>query len=273
MKYKLLGAIVGDIFGRSYEWDRGRQETLDFDIYEFKSSFTDDTVCTIAIADAILKNPDNPDFTSSLVKWCRKYYDRGFGQRFLDWFMGREHPVQDSYGNGAAMRISPCGYPIKDTPPEWLKCFKWTKAATKPSHDHPDSYAAAMLVTQSMLHAYTSGGTVDKNFFLSLGMTAFPDYDFSKPIEEVRKDYAFDCTCAGSVPQALRCFYESTSYEDCLRRCIWLGGDVDTTCAIAGSIAYAYYQDMPQPMIDYALSVLPKEMIDVIERFDRFLNE
>lgn len=263
MKYKLLGAIIGDIAGKPYEYQRTKVDSLDFDLkLNFHThTFTDDTVCTIAIADAIVSKES---FTSSLVKWCRKYYDRGYGAKFTDWVMGKEHPVLDSYGNGAAMRISPCGWlnlPLQ-------KCLGIAEIATRPSHNHENSYMAAFAVTEAI---WTCRNTdPDKEDLLRVFQHYYPGFDFSIPIEEIRKDYRFSCTCEGSVPHALRCFYESTSYEDCLKRCIWLGGDTDTTAAIAGSIAASYYKEIPEHLIEVALQLLPEEMIDVIERFDSF---
>lgn len=268
MKYKLLGAIVGDIYGKPYEY-KERPDTLEFDLNEQQGTYTDDTVCTVAIADAILNNPKDPDFKGSLVKWCRKYRDVGYGAKFIDWFEGKEQPVLDSYGNGAAMRTSACAF-FHD----FYVIRKYVEGQVKTSHDHPSSYNAAETVSYAICDFWEHNAQYNieelKDEVLIYFGFSYPDYDFSKPIEEVRKDYKFDCTCDGSVPQALRCFYESTSYEDCIRRCIWLGGDTDTTAAIAGSIAYACYKEIPDKMIEYALSVLPEEMIDVIIRFDKF---
>lgn len=101
----------------------------------------------------------------------------------------------------------------------------------------------------------------------------YPNYDFDAPIEKIRKGYTFDSSCEGSVPQAIRCFLESTSYESCIRNAIYLGGDADTIGAISGSIAYAYWKEMNEDMKDYALEILPKEMIKVINDFDNFIKQ
>lgn len=262
MKYRLLGAIVGDICGKPYEFERTRPDNLDFDLLDVKGDFTDDTVCTIAIADAFLRSPKCPDYRSSLVRWCKKYYTRGYGARFMEWFTEGGNTIIDSYGNGAAMRISPLGYIH-----EHIMDANVIKA-TCHTHDHRESYKAAQIVANTIGCFITDNET----YVPTMWLKTYPDYDWTTSLEEKRKDYKFDCTCQGSVPQAYQCFTESDDYESAIKNAIWLGGDTDTIGAIAGSMAYAYYEEMSPELIDYALSILPQEMIDIINAFDDYID-
>lgn len=263
MEYKsLLGAIVGDIFGQPYEFNRTCTDSLDFD-FKYDGKFTDDTVCTIAIAEAIIINPENPDYESSLVKWCRKYPKAGYGAMFFDWFMCRdsERHNLNSYGNGSAMRVSPCGYY-----PTLQLAKGEAKRQAEITHGHPEGIKGAECVAELI---YSAREYKNKESLLEIAQEYYPSYDFSKSIEELKAGgYGFNCTCQGSVPQAIRCVYEGTNYEDTIRRAIYLGGDTDTIGAIAGSIAYPLYRNMTSEMAEYAYSILPEEIIKVIEDFD-----
>lgn len=258
----LLGAIVGDILGQPYEFKFKRQDSLNFDLFEHKGKFTDDTVCTIAIAEAIIYNLD---FKESLVKWCTKYPKAGYGKLFRLWLKSTAKEPYYSYGNGSAMRVSPCGY--IENYEEMLAAS--TKQA-EITHNHPDGITGANCVAD-MIWSSRNGYT--KKGLLSIAKEYYPKYNFNNSINTVRKGYSFDSSCQGSVPQAIQCFLESNDYESCVRKAIYLGGDTDTICAISGSIAYAFYKEMNQELIDYALEILPKEIIKVINDFDNFINK
>lgn len=217
--YVLFGAIAGDVCGSSYEAKFGRTKLYEVvRLVRTGNGFTDDTVCTIGVANAILKygNPTPEQFGECIQEMCKKYPNRGYGGMFRKWI---DNPVPyGSYGNGSAMRVSPCGYAAKNS-------------------------------VRDILNKY------------------YPEYA-SKTLDEIRPEYRFDSTCQGSVPIALLAFLESKDYEDCLKLAISMGGDSDTIAAMAGGIAYAYYEKIPQTIFDQVWDVLDNEMIDIVENFD-----
>lgn len=227
MDYVLFGAIAGDVCGSSYEAKFGRTKLYEaVRLVRTGNGFTDDTVCTIGVANAILKykNPTPEQFGECIQEMCKKHPNRGYGGMFRKWI---DNPVPyGSYGNGSAMRVSPVGFYAHNVE----ECLELAKNSALCSHNDPE-YA-------------------------------------SKTLDEIRPGYHFDSTCQGSVPIALLAFLESEDYEDCLKLAISMGGDSDTIAAMAGSIAYAYYEKMPQTIFDQVWDVLPEEMIDIIETFD-----
>lgn len=269
MRNVLLGAIIGDMCGKPYEFMRSRVENLnDFDLITPESQFTDDTVCTIAIADALIKsNAKFPNFKESLITWCRRYPGAGYGKMFYKWFMSAEldRPEIYSYGNGSGMRVSSCGWSIYRE-----KTLELAKLSTLPTHSHPEGIKGAQAIADCI---WTANNNSDaKSEVLKVALDYYPEFDFNTPISELRKDYTFDCTCQGSVPQAIKCYLESNSYEDCIRKAIWLGGDTDTIAAMAGSIAFADYWFIPEYLVDAAKNNLPTEIMEVVESFDDFVT-
>lgn len=265
MNNLLLGAIVGDIFGQPYEFKKSRQNSPCFDLFKNKGKFTDDTVCTIGVAEAIIHNPKNPDFTTFVSKWCSKYSYAGYGKLFKKWIVSDKKEPYGSYSNGSAMRVSPCGYLY-----EYEDVLYFSTKQAEITHNHKKGIIGANCVAD-LIWSAREGYT--KKELTDIASEYYPNYDFDAPIEKVRKGYTFDSSCEGSVPQAIRCFLESTSYESCIRNAIYLGGDADTIGAISGSIAYAYWKEMNEDMKDYALEILPKEMIKVINDFDNFIKQ
>lgn len=262
MDYVLFGAIAGDVCGSSYEAKFRRTKLYEaVRLVRTGNDFTDDTVCTIGVANAILKykNPTPEQFGECIQEMCKKHPNRGYGGMFRKWI---DNPVPyGSYGNGSAMRVSPCGYAAKSVE----ECLELAKNSALCSHNDPEGVKGAQAIALAIYRA--KHDSITKNQIWYVLDNYYPEYT-EKTLDEIRPGYHFDSTCQGSVPIALLAFLESEDYEDCLKLAISMGGDSDTIAAMAGSIAYAYYEKMPQTIFDQVWDVLPEEMIDIIETFD-----
>ena len=240
----MLGAIIGDIVGSRFE--RNPIKNKRFKLFTKESNFTDDSVMTIASADAII---NRIPYDISYKKWGNKFTKRGYGNAFYLWLSQTESIPYNSYGNGSAMRVSPIGLlynNIEDVLSE-------AKKSAEVTHNHPEGIKAAQAVAVAIFLA-KNGKTKDeiKNEIISRF-----NYDLNRNTINFKRSYKFDVTCQGSVPEAIICFLESTSFEDAIRRAVALGGDSDTQAAIAGSIAEAYYQVIPRYMIESVHKILP----------------
>lgn len=262
MDYVLFGAIAGDVCGSSYEAKFGRTKLYEaVRLVRTGNDFTDDTVCTIGVANAILKykNPTPEQFGECIQEMCKKHPNRGYGKMFRKW-IGNPVPY-GSYGNGSAMRVSPVGFYAHNV----KECLELAKNSALCSHNDPEGVKGAQAIALAIYRA--KHDSVTKNQIWYVLDNYYPEYT-EKTLDEIRPGYHFDSTCQGSVPIALLAFLESEDYEDCLKLAISMGGDSDTIAAMAGSIAYAYYEKMPQTIFDQVWDVLPEEMIDIIETFD-----
>lgn len=267
MKYRLLSAIIGDICGSSYECC----PELDYNkvnLTHIANTYTDDTICTIAIADALL-NPCATgvfDFTHYLRKWYFMYPDCGYGKNYKTWASNVQSPIQYSWGNGAAMRISPIGFYAKSIGEARILAHE----ACLNSHAHLEGIKGAIAVAESVFRMKESYDfwVVEKNIMLDY----YPEYRY-KDLNKIKETYKFDSSCQGTVPIAMLCFNDSVDYKDCITKAISMGGDADTLAAIAGSIMGAHLQELPEDLVEYALSKLTPEMIDIIERFDLLIDE
>ncbi len=251
----MLGAIIGDIVGSDYEFNN----TLDynFELFPHGSCYTDDTICTVAVADAILRGVN---YRESLIAWCRKYpHPKGaYGSSFAHWMMEDDPQPYGSYGNGAAMRVSPVGW----------------------AFDTPDAVLAEAEKTAACSHSHLEGIKGAKATALAVWYLAhLPEKEAKKAVQELcaeyyGKDYfdripqkgQWDDTCQGCVPLALHLLGQSTSFEDAIRLAVSYGGDSDTLGAIVGSMAGACY-DIPKRLEEKAKAYLPAEMKDVIDAF------
>ena len=205
------------------------------------------------------KNPTPEQFGECIQEMCKKHPNRGYGGMFRKWI---DNPVPyGSYGNGSAMRVSPVGFYAHNVE----ECLELAKNSALCSHNDPEgvkgaqAIALAIYVMKQKLRTRSSVRDILNKYY--------PEYA-SKTLDEIRPGYHFDSTCQGSVPIALLAFLESENYEDCLKLAISMGGDSDTIAAMAGSIAYAYYEKMPQTVFDQVWDVLPEEIIDIVETFD-----
>ncbi|KAA6336955.1 ADP-ribosyl-[dinitrogen reductase] glycohydrolase [termite gut metagenome] len=253
----MLGAIAGDIIGSCFEFNNTKR--TDFELFTDKNTFTDDTVCTIAIADALLKN-GGKDFQTLLVDWCRRYPRRGYGGLFYKWFTNKTQNPYHSFGNGSAIRVSPVAW-FGSSIEEVLRLAGQSAAIT---HNHPEGIKGAKAIAHALFLARTGR---DKDTIKKEITTSYAGYYLNKTVDEIRENNVFDATCQVTVPQALSCFLESDGFENCIRLSISIGGDSDTIACMAGAVAEAYYGGVPQNIKDMAMDLLPNEMKEVITRF------
>jgi ADP-ribosylglycohydrolase len=260
----IIGAIIGDIVGSRFEFNNYR--STDFQFFNDKCFFTDDTVMTIAVADWV-KNKHQTDRHLALYlrEWGRKYPNRGYGGMFLRWLLSKElSSPYNSFGNGSAMRVSPCGF-YAQTLDEALLLAKQSAEVT---HNHPEGIKGAQSVAAAIYLAKTSNTKdiikeyIEQNF----------GYDLSRTCDEIRRVYKFNETCQETCPEAIIAFLESHDYESAIRLGISLGGDSDTIGAITGGIAAAYYS-VPDSIIEDVKRFIPYEFIDIIEKFENSMDK
>jgi len=254
----MLGAIVGDVIGSVHEW--AGTKTKDFPLFARGSTFTDDSVLTVAVADWLLSGRD---LTEVLHAYTRDFPGRGYGGMFGEWARARSREPYNSFGNGAAMRVSPVGFAF-DTMDEVLD---WAERSAAVTHNHPEGIKGAQATTAAI---YLACKVRDKDEIRRTIASRF-GYDLGARLDEIRPRYCFNETCQGTVPQALIAFFESTSYEDAIRNAISLGGDADTLACITGGIAEAYYGGVPQELETRVRTLLDARLVTVVERFrERF---
>ncbi|MFW5835760.1 MAG: ADP-ribosylglycohydrolase family protein [bacterium] len=250
----MRGAIIGDIAGSAYEFNTVKSK--DIELFPEEAEFTDDTVLTIAVADAILHN--NP-YRKSILHWARKYPNESYGSRFRE-FLGSDNPKPyNSYGNGSAMRVSPVGWAFESE----AEVLEHARLSAKVSHNHPEGIKGAQAVALAIFLA-RRGASKDE---IRERISNEFGYNLRRMLDEIRPTYTFDETCQGTVPEAIISFLESTGYEDAIRNAISLGGDADTLAAITGSIAEAFYGAVPGNLLAEGLDRLDVEIIELIEEF------
>lgn len=271
-KTALYGAPLGDIIGVPFEFDRNRPQSKDsFPLFCKDSYFSDDTVTTIAIADAIMKFHDTKTnhslyyfLVKSLQHWCRKYPYSGYGTRFLDWIFKADPKPYGSSGNGAAMRVSAAGW-VCDNIYDTRECARMTAQVT---HNHKEGIKGAMATACAIFLARNGQSKLDIKNYIE---TEF-GYDLHRTIDGMRPYYRHTEKIWETVPEAIIAFLESYDFESTIRNTVWLGGDVDTVGAIAGSIAEAYY-GIPDDLIQECRKRLPSDMLDVIDMFNVTLRK
>lgn len=248
----MLGAITGDIVGSIYE--HRPIKTKKFPFFGDGCTFTDDSVCTIAVADCLMHTGD---FAEYLRRYVRRYPSRGYGGMFLEWALTEKGPY-DSWGNGSAMRVSPVAYVARDEQ-ELLDLAERSSSVT---HNHPDAVAGAQAAVLTMwmakagADAYTIRREIADRF----------EYDLSQSVDEIRPWYSFDVSSAGTVPQAITCALEGTDYEDAVRNAISIGGDADTLACITGGIAEVMF-GLPDEIAKTARTNLSDDLTEVVDRF------
>ena len=261
----MYGAILGDIIGSPYEFDRGNK-SKDFPFFDTGADFTDDSVMTIAVADAMTETLGQSDedirqaLVYSLMKWGKKYPDAGYGVRFFVWLALKDPEPYGSYGNGSAMRVSSVGW-LYDTLEQTRHAAKLTAEVT---HNHPEGIKGAEATASAIFLART-GSTKEeiKEYIISeFG------YDLSRTIDEIRPGYVHDESCQKTVPEAVTAFLEGDSFEDVIRTAVSLGGDCDTLTCIAGSIAEAFY-GVPENLKEECRKRIKPDMLEVLEKFDK----
>ncbi|MDR1705019.1 MAG: ADP-ribosylglycohydrolase family protein [Clostridiales bacterium] len=235
----MLGAIIGDIIGSRFEFDNHRSK--DFELFHEECFFTDDSVMTIAVAKAIMESKGDKSRLGGLcVKYMQeigqKYPDCGYGGRFMGWMFSDDPKPYNSYGNGAAMRVSPAGFAAKSLE----EAEELAEIVTEVTHNHPEGIKGAKATAAAV---YMARQNASKSEILKYIEDNYYPLDFM--VDDIRDSYEFNETCQETVPQAIKCFLESDSFEDAIRTAISIGGDSDTVAAITGGIAGAYYSVPP----------------------------
>ena len=253
----MYGAIIGDIVGSRFEWMPHKSK--EFELFTSECTPTDDSVLTVAVAEAIMS--DN-DFESHLRYWGLRYPNAGYGGAFLDWLMN-DFPAYNSYGNGSAMRVSPIGWMYESL--EEIR--KMARMSAEVTHNHPEGVKGAESVASAI---WMARNRYNKNEIKQYIEKEF-GYDLSRKLNDIRKTYRFDVTCQGSVPEAIICFLEGEDFEDTIRNAVSLGGDSDTQAAIAGSIAEAFF-GIPPRLFDKCNKYLPRAMRKVVDDFYIYLS-
>ncbi len=258
----MIGAIIGDIVGSIFEWDNIK--TKDFPFLTKACFYTDDTVLTIAIAVALMRNRDDAHQLKRLtMKYLRKlgkaYPYAGYGSHFKSWLYTRNPKPYQSLGNGAGMRVSPVGMVAQSE--DDVK--KLSKIVTTVTHDHPEGIHAAEAIAMCVFLARTGASKETiKNYVLT------NYYDINFTLDSIRPSYTYDVTARGSTPQAIVAFLEADNYEDAIRNAISIGGDSDTIAAMTGAIAGVYF-GIPETIKKQGLKYLPKHLLKYVNEFER----
>lgn len=252
----MIGAIIGDIVGSRFEFNNTNR--YHFNLFTKENSYTDDTICTVAIADAINTGADYKD---KMVEWCRKYpHPMGsYGGGFSRWIISENHEPYNSFGNGSAMRVSPVAWAYDDLD-TILKEAEKTAAIT---HNHPEGIKGALAIAHAI---HSQKGGFKPGDLEAVGNRYYPGF-----LHEIYTPGVFNETCQGTVPICLKIIISSNSFEDAIRKAISWGGDSDTIGAIVGSMAAAIYE-IPKEIVDHVFNLLPIDMLDVIGNFYHNLN-
>lgn len=259
----MLGAILGDIVGRPYEFDRNNHKSKEFPLFCSRSRFSDDTVMAIAVAEAVMAGgKDLPrireESIRSMRKWGREYPWAGYGSRFRNWLIAPSPRPYHSYGNGSAMRVAAVGWLFEDL----HTVQQVAKATAEVTHDHPEGIKGAQATAAAIYLARTGHSKQQIKEYIT---RAF-GYDLSRSCDAIRPGYHHVESCQETVPEAITAFLESTSYEDALRTAVSLGGDSDTLACITGGIAEAFY-GMPEELEREAWRRSPDKMKPILRRF------
>lgn len=265
----MYGAILGDIIGSPFEFDRG-DKTKDFKLFSRRSHFTDDSVMTLAVCEALLKVGQDATVKeiedtviSSMQSWGRRYPRAGYGGYFRRWLTARHPEPYNSFGNGSAMRVSAVG---------WLydsleKTRTVAKATANVTHNHPEGIKGAEATASAIFMARNGSSKEEIKKYIEKEF----HYDLNRTLNEIRPDYHMDETCQKTVPEAIIAFLEATDFEDAIRNAVSLGGDTDTLGAITGSIAEAYY-GIPEWLMTECRKRINRDMRVVLDDFNDALS-
>lgn len=288
----MLGAIVGDILGSTYEHKNCKvYDQIKHDLIKNGSIFTDDSVLTLATADKLMRNVEDCQFASSATdgnnastnndsapstpkknppdeayvrsyqQWGNAYPYSGYGQTFASWLSTSTPKPYNSWGNGSAMRVSPVGWVATDV--QWA--MEEAKRSAEVTHNHEEGIKGAQAVAAAVFLARQTGCTKDS---IREFLTKEFGYDLSRTVDEIRPNYRFDVSCQGSVPEAIIAFLDSKDFTDAVVLAISLGGDSDTIACISAAIAQAYYGSIPQWIVDFCRNdCMDKAQLDVLDQF------
>ena len=250
----MLGAIAGDIIGSIYEFNPIKTE--DFELFSPGCRFTDDTVLTVALAEAIFHGKD---YGRTMKEYYRRYPRAGYGGFFHRWARSEDSKPYDSWGNGAAMRVSPVGFAYDSLEDVLVKAEHFTAV----THNHPEGIKGAQATAAAVFLARKGNSKEEIKAFVESRFA----YDLSRSLAEIRPTYAFDVSCQGTVPQAITAFLESGDFEDAIRKAVSLGGDSDTLACITGGIAHAFYGPLPEQITRRVYSILDDSLGEVTREF------
>ncbi len=258
----MYGAILGDIIGSPYEFDQG-DKTKDFPLFSHKSYFTDDSVMTLAVAEAFLDTPEDEQvirrrLVDSMQKWGRRYPDAGYGLRFCDWLIQKNPQPYNSWGNGSAMRVSSVAWLYDDLD----TVRRMARLSAEVTHNHPEGIKGAEATASAIFLGRTGHTKAQIKAYIE---TEF-HYDLSRTCDQIRPGYRHVESCQETVPEAITAFLEGTNFEDVIRTAVSLGGDCDTLTCIAGSIAEGFY-GVPEPLVEECLDRLTPDLRDVLLQF------
>ena len=265
----MLGAIIGDMVGAPYEFDRGGK-TKKFPLWVKNSHFTDDTVMTVAVAQALMNAGSNSDddilaaVQASMQRWGRKYPFAGYGGMFLQWLYMNNPQPYGSFGNGSAMRVAAVGW-LYDSIEETRK---YARLSAEVTHNHPEGIKGAESVASAIFLARCGHSKEEIRDYI---LSEF-GYDLSRSCDEIRPTYYHVESCQETVPEAITAFLEGEDFEDVIRTAVSLGGDCDTLTCIAGSMAEAYY-GVPEELKAECRLRLSEDLLEVLERFENILGK
>lgn len=264
----MYGAILGDIIGSPYEFDQG-DKTKVFPLFSKDSYFTDDTVMTIAVAEAFMDTPAQPEklrkaLVRSMQRYGKRYPHAGYGVRFSTWLSDRDPKPYGSFGNGSAMRVSSVAWLFDDL--ETVR--EMARISSEVTHDHPEGIKGAESTAAVIFLSRTGHSKEEIRDYVEREF----GYDLSRTCDEIRPGYRHVESCQETVPEAITAFLEGESFEDVIRTAVSLGGDCDTLTAIAGSMAEAFY-GVPETLKAECRSRLSRDLLEVLTRFENRLRE
>ncbi len=266
----MIGAILGDIIGSPYEFDRGNKSKV-FPLFSDESTYTDDTVMTIAVGKAFLEagaSSDDELISDNLYRFMHQfgdmYPDAGYGVRFYEWLHNPDRAAYGSLGNGSAMRVSSVAW-LYDNMDDVRHAAKLSAEIT---HNHPEGIKGAEATASAIFMARTGSSKAEIKAYIENEF----GYSLNRSCNEIRPGYYHTETCMETVPEAITAFLEGNSFEDVIRTAVSLGGDCDTLTAIAGSIAEGYY-GVPENLKEECHNRLPDPLLDVLKCFEKRLEE
>ena len=265
----MYGAILGDIIGSPYEFDQG-SKTKSFPLFSPGSTFTDDTVMMLAVAQALLAAAPEEDesltrcrLIASMQRWGKAYPHAGYGTRFLDWLWSDDPQPYHSYGNGSAMRVSPAAWLYDDLD----TVRRMARLSAEVTHNHPEGIKGAESTAAVIFLGRTGHSKAEIRSYVEREF----HYDLSRTCDQIRPGYFHVESCQQTVPEAITAFLEGESFEDVIRTAVSLGGDCDTLAAIAGSMAEGFY-GVPEELKLQCRRRLDAPLLDVLQQFSQQIS-
>ncbi len=250
----MLGAIAGDVIGSIFEGRNYKHKN--FALFSRVSTFTDDSVLTVATADTIL---NGGSFRDAYRTYYRRYPYVGYGPSFANWAASDQQEPYNSWGNGSAMRVSPIGYAYNDLE----QVLQEAENSASVTHSHPEGIKGAQATASAIFLARTGQSKTEIKAYVE---STF-GYNLSRKLAEIRPEYEFDVSCQGSVPEAIIAFLESTDFEDAIRNAVSLGGDSDTIACITGGMAQAFYHGVPEAIAQEIWQRLDEPLRQITQDF------